>query len=394
MRKKILFVIDSLGCGGAEKSLVSLLTLLDYNKYNVDLQLLAFGGINEQYIPKQVNILPKLEYYQSVDFGIIKMLQNRKIRQLYSRVKFSLKLKWLLQKGTYEIAKLFWDCTSQCFENTKHYDIAIAYAQRLPTYYVAEKVNATKKIALVNCGINLNSKQQKYNQFFYDKISTIVTVSDAAKEAFINCFPQYKNKTTIIYDINNADIITKLSLQPLEKTIDFSKPSILTVARLTYKQKGYDITLNACKILKERGCNFNWYALGDGENKNDILNFIAHHNLSDTFHLLGTTANPYPYFKACTIYVQTSRFEGFGLSIAEARILNKPVVTTEFDAVWNQMVQGKNGIVVPIDAVAVADAVQNLLEHPEKREEISAYQRTEKKGNTEEITKFYKLFND
>lgn len=93
----------------------------------------------------------------------------------------------------------------------------------------------------------------------------------------------------------------------------------------------------------------------------------------------------------CDLYVQTSRREGFGLSIAEARLLNCPVVTTEYVGVWSQMVQGKNGIVVPIDATAVADAIEDLILHPEKREAISAYQRTEKKGNTEEIEKFYKL---
>lgn len=119
--------------------------------------------------------------------------------------------------------------------------------------------------------------------------------------------------------------------------------------------------------------------------------YIAENHLEDTFILLGTTPNPYPYIKDATLYVQTSRHEGYGLSIAEARILNTPVVTTEFDAVYNQMVHGKNGLVVPQDPTAVADAVEQLLTDKEAYNSIVAYQQQEKKGNSEEIEKFYVL---
>ena len=171
----------------------------------------------------------------------------------------------------------------------------------------------------------------------------------------------------------------------------YNQVKMLTVARLNNKHKGYDIALNVAKILNERGVDFIWYAVGEGGFRAEMESFIKENNLTDKFILLGAKGNPYPYFRACDLYVQTSRHEGFGLSIAEARILNKPVVTTEFDAVWNQMVQGKNGIVVPIDATAVADAIQDLIEHPEKMVAISDYQRTEKKGNIEELEKFYQL---
>ena len=127
--------------------------------------------------------------------------------------------------------------------------------------------------------------------------------------------------------------------------------------------------------------------------RDEMIQFIEENNLQDTFILLGTTPNPYPTIKDCTLYVQTSRHEGFGLSIAEARILNRPVVTTEFDAVYNQMVQGKNGIVVPQDPIAVADAIERVLKDKELYDSIVAYQKQEKKGNTEEIEKFYQLID-
>jgi glycosyltransferase involved in cell wall biosynthesis len=121
--------------------------------------------------------------------------------------------------------------------------------------------------------------------------------------------------------------------------------------------------------------------------------FIEQHQLQDHFFLLGTTPNPYPYFKACDIYVQTSRFEGFGLSIAEARLLNRPVVTTEFEAVYNQMIPGENGLVTAIDPHAVADAIERLLSDRKLYDHIVSFQQQEKKGNPEEINKFYALIS-
>ena len=196
-------------------------------------------------------------------------------------------------------------------------------------------------------------------------------------------------------DLISPSMITQMAESELPKYPFNSTDDIkvLTVARLDKNDKGYDITLDACKILRDRGLRFKWYALGRGPYRDEMIRFIKENNLLDTFFLLGTTPNPYPYIKDCTLYVQTSRHEGYGLSIAEARILNKPVVTTEFDAVYNQMVPGKNGLVVPQDPTAVADAIERLLNDQELYDSIVAYQQQEKKGNTEEIEKFYQLIS-
>mgnify|MGYP004622860705 FL=1 len=62
MKKKILFVINSMGCGGAEKSLLSLLSLLDYDRYDVTLQMFRRGGMFENLIPAEVKIREDLDY--------------------------------------------------------------------------------------------------------------------------------------------------------------------------------------------------------------------------------------------------------------------------------------------------------------------------------------------
>ena len=107
--------------------------------------------------------------------------------------------------------------------------------------------------------------------------------------------------------------------------------------------------------------------------------------------LLGTRANPYPYIKCSDIYVQTSKLEGYGLDMAEARMLNTTVVTTLFDAVYAQMGEGENGLVVDMTSEAVADGIERLIKDKELYEHIVEYQKQEKKGNYEEIDKFYTL---
>ncbi|MFR5472116.1 MAG: glycosyltransferase, partial [Romboutsia sp.] len=388
------FVIDSLHCAGAEKSLTTLLSLLDYSKYDVDLQLFGYGGALEELVPKEVNILKPMEYIKfsslSTKNAVIKSLKNMNFKMLSSRLKFSL----AIRKNNYsnaQKARIYWQKVSNVIEeNNKEYDIAISYAQGVPTFYVAEKVCAKKKLAWVNVSYKLGDEDRAFQEQFYDKYNKIVAVSDSAKNIFLETFPKYTNKLEIIYDINDANFIRRMSEQGQSYNDNYTGLRILTIGRLA-NQKGYDMALEACKILKEKGIEFKWYSLGIGPLKEEIEKYINENNLENNFKLLGVKSNPYPFIKDCDIYVQTSRFEGFGIAIAEARMLNKPVVTTRFDAVYNQMKDRKNGLVVDMNSQGIVNGILELINNKKLTNEIISYLKTEKKGNTEELEKFYKL---
>ena len=394
MKKKILFVIDSLHCAGAEKSLTTLLSLLDYSKYDVDLQLFGYGGALEELVPKEVNILKPMEYIKfsslSTKNAVIKSLKNMNFKMLSSRLRFSL----AIRKNNYsnaQKARVYWQKVSNVIEkNNKEYDIAISYAQGVPTFYVAEKVCAKKKLAWVNVSYKLEDEDRAFQEQFYDKYNKIVAVSDSAKNVFLETFNKYNDKLEIIYDINDTDFIKKMSVQGQSYNDNYTGLRILTIGRLD-NQKGYDMALEACKILKEKGIEFKWYSLGIGPLKDEIEKYINENNLENNFKLLGVKSNPYPFIRDCDIYVQTSRFEGFGIAIAEARMLNKPVVTTRFDAVYNQMKDRKNGLVVDMNSQGIVNGILEVINNKELTNEIISYLKTEKKGNTEELEKFYKL---
>ena len=394
MKKSLLFVIDSLDVAGAEKSLVTLLNLLDYTKYKVDLQLFAYGNVLEKLVPEEVNILKPLKYTtfakRNLKSAIIHSLLPSQFRMLSSRMKYS----FHIRRGNYsnpQKARIYWERISNVIENNpKKYDVAISYAQGIPTFYVAEKVKAKKKMAWVNVSYRLAGKDKEFQRRYYDQFNNIIAVSDSARSVFLETFPTYRDRLTIQYDINNPQFISNMAEMGNGYEDSFNGIRILTIGRLAH-QKGYDVALEACKKLKEEGLYFKWYALGKGPLQSEIEKSIKDMGLMEQFVLLGVKANPYPYIKNADIYVQTSRYEGFGLAIVEARMLNIPVVTTKFDAVYNQMIDGKNGLVVERNAEAVAKATIRILRDNKLKQDIINYLQTEKKGNTEEINDFYNL---
>lgn len=396
MKKKLLFVIESLVCAGAEKSLVTLLNLIDYSRYDVDLQLFSYGGEFEPLLPPEVNLLPPLKYFSFTSDSLANTCKHCRTaddwKMFYSRLRYSLAIR--MGKFTHpQKSVLFWKNTHGCFDVSKQqYDIAIAYAQGTPTFYVGECVHATKKFAWINVTYRPTAKYREYISNQYRTFDKIVCVSDTSQATFQEVFSEHAHKSTVIYDINDGTFMSRMAEMSGNASIDMntSAAKILTVGRLA-PQKGYDIALEACRILKTRGVDFKWYALGRGALENEIKTQIAEKHLEDTFILLGTRANPYPYYKQADIYVQTSRFEGFGLAIAEARMLNTPVVTTRFDAVKMQMIDGENGLVVDMSPAAVADGIERLINDKTLYEHIREYQSHEPKGNYKEIGKFYQL---
>lgn len=385
MKKKLLFVIDSLECAGAEKSLVTLLNLLDYSRLSVDLMLFAHGRLLEELVPKEVNILKPLKYTMFTGMTLKEAaffsIKNKQFNFLAARLNYSYRIRTeKYNDENVQKARIYWQCVNHVIEdNPVEYDVAISYAQGIPTFYVAEKVKAKKKYTWVNVSYRLDEKEREYQKQYYENFDRIVAVSDSTKEIFLQTYPAFSEKMDVIYDINHPDFISNMAELGVSYNDHFNGIRILTIGRLDH-QKGYEIALEACKKLKEQGINFRWYILGKGTLKEDIVKFVKENGLTDYFILLGTTSNPYSYIKNCDIYVQTSRFEGFGLAIAEARMLNKPVVTTRFDSVFNQMIHEKNGLVVDMNGAAVCEGILQLINKPSLRENIINYLKTEKKG--------------
>lgn len=388
-RKKVLFVINSMMCGGAEKSLISLLPLIDYSKYSVDLQLFRKSGEFLELIPKEVNILDNIIYFDFLKKSFKEKLLYSKKSYFLSYLKNSIGIRVNKKNHATEI---FWSaCHSSIDTNPNKYDVAIAWGQGNPTHYVAEKVNAVKKIAWINADYVKTGHNMDFDKKYYDKFDNVVAVSNELEKMLSAKFPFLDDKLTVILDIQNADLILKMaSLDSEEFHKDKGDVIITTVGRMVYL-KGYDIAVDTAKQLKKEKIKFKWYFVGEGPEKEKIISQIKKNNLENEIILTGAKNNPYPYVKNADIYVQTSRQEGYCLTLAEARILNKPIVTTNFDVVHEQIIDGENGLIVNIDANSIADGIIKLLNNNDLRNNLITNLNNEKKGNLEEYKKFERL---
>lgn len=353
--KKIAFVIESLHHGGAEKSLVTLLNLLNYNDLQIDLILFKKGGEFEKFIPKHVNVI-----YES------SFKKTNRLNLLISRFKFWY-LKTYSNKKKYHHAQIYWKVFGKLILKLKTpYDIAIAYNQGFATYYVSEKIISPKKYAWLNTDYQKAGYTAVFDYKMYATYKKIVCVSKENEWSFIeaNHLIGKSLPTCVIKDITDPVMVKKMSLEETDLRMDTKDLKILTVGRLA-KPKAIELAIESCYLLKDKGIKLKWYVIGEGSERMRLERKINQHNLSDTFILLGYKENPYPYIKNCDIYVQTSLFEGLGLTVIEAALLQKPIVTTNFPTASGIITHKKTGLICEMDANSITESILYYINNPD-----------------------------
>lgn len=183
-------------------------------------------------------------------------------------------------------------------------------------------------------------------------------------------YPYLSNKTEVIYNIVDIDEIIERSNEKIKLEFNSNYINLLTVGRLT-EEKGYDLIPYVVRKLKEKRVKFKWYIIGEGELRSKLEEQIISLNLQEDIILLGSLDNPYPYFKNCDIYVQPSRHEGYCITLAEARIFNKPIVTTNFVGALEQITNNETGLVVSFNISELVTAIYKLITNKELRIKFS-----------------------
>ena len=149
-----------------------------------------------------------------------------------------------------------------------------------------------------------------------------------------------------------------------------------------------------CRRILERGLNIKWYLIGYGGEEALIRQRIKAAGMEDHVCILGKKDNPYPYIKACDLYVQPSRYEGKAVTVREAQLLQRPVVITAYPTAGSQLENGVDGIVVPLDNEGCAEGIAALLRDPQKIRQISEACASRDYTNSDEIKKLYAIIGD
>lgn len=362
----------SMGSGGVEKSLCELLKTIDYTKYEVDLYLLHKDGVNLEYVDPRVTIkeyeIPNYirEFFlHSTKQSLISCLKNFKFKiffnLLFNKVKYLKKPKLYIQS----ILKKINDCNLG-------YDISIDYQgmNSFTTLYCAHKIKAERKYTWNHNDILYHIDSFADADDTYNMFDGVFSVSKSGEKNFLKRFPDLKDRSHVFYNIINKDLILEQSKleSPIGSTDCFK---ILSIGRLSY-EKGFDIALEAMKRLKQDGLYFKYYIIGDGSFRNELESYVKNNEMTDYIEFVGYKQNPYVYLKDCDLYLQPSRQEGFCISLTEAKLFGKIILTTDFAGAREQIINNKTGLIINADEKEIYKSIRRLFDNENIRNQIKS----------------------
>ena len=385
--------------GGAEKALLGLLENIDTTKYEVDLFLMRHSGELMKYIPSNINLLPEISQYADLAVPIGNVLKKGHFKIAYGRYKgkkAAVKRVSELGLGDNDVAiEYSHKYTAKYMPkiSDKEYDLAISFLT--PHYFVTQKVNAKKKVAWIHTDYSRVEMDRESQLVMYSNYDKIASISDKAAEKFVRIFPSLKEKVITIQNILPEKYINKITDEfTVENEIsNDGSIKLLSIGRFC-TAKNFDNIPEICKLIRNQGVNIKWYIIGYGGDEQLIKDKIAEFNMQDYVIVLGKKENPYPYIKACDIYIQPSRYEGKCVAVCEAQILNKPVIITNYATSASQLTDGYDGVIVPMDNQDCAEGIIQLLNNKELMHRLSENTKTVDYANSKEVEKLYSIMGD
>jgi glycosyltransferase involved in cell wall biosynthesis len=375
--------------GGAEKALIALLETIDYSKYEVDLFLYVHKGEYMINIPKEVNLLPEISTYAYLNKSILETLSHNLISAL---VRLLSKLRYLwhpVQQDDYSIydeidrwgARLL-----PKIQPKEEYDLCISF---LANHRIEKKkIRAKKYIAWIHTDYSTITFDKERSFSGWELFDHIISISESVTQGFAYVYPTLKDKLLLIENgISPSTIQSQADSSDVSQEIK-GKIKILSVGRFC-TQKNFvgavEIMSELCKLRDD----VTWYIIGYGSEEQVIRAKIKEYNLQDKFIILGKKDNPYPYMKACDLYVQPSLYEGKCIAVMEAQSLGKPVAITNYATAHGQIEDGIDGQIIPFNPQQAAQALHQLLSSPQTMQTYSKHCR--EKNYNYDLTNLYKL---
>ncbi len=413
MKKRIFIAIHYLEIGGAERSLIGLLNALDYTKYAVDLFVYQHRGEFMSLIPKQVNLLPEIGSYAAIEKPIKEAMRGGHWGVAFGRFlaqrkgkRFAMKHKGKAVIARFQYIHSYVVPFLPSLYKYGEYDLAISFL--IPHNIVRDKVKAKQKWAWIHTDYSFLEMDTKVELPVWAAYDKIVSISEDVTKGFLSKFPSLENKILLMENILSEQFVREQADSGLEQarlefrvpSLEFRVPSLeyntlnpkpltlnlLSIGRYSYP-KAFDRAVYICKALVDKGLDIRWYIVGFGGEEAKIKKAIEDTGMQEHFILLGKKLNPYPYIKACDVYVQPSRYEGKAVTVREAQILCKPVVITNYATAPSQVLDGIDGVIVPNDVEGAAAGIASFLLDKQKQKQIVSYLLTHHYGNEEEVKK-------
>lgn len=399
MRKKILFVINTMGRAGAETAMLELLKALDSPEYDISLYVIMGQG-------EMIGKLPPYVRLRNLRFNAHSVLSRQGKRGMMATVCRAFfrnggqikkirgiagNLASMGRQGKFQADKLLWRMLSDgSLRLEEQFDLAVAWLEGASAYYVAEHVKAARKCAFIHIDYESAGYTREMDRNCWDSFEKIFMVSREVKEHFLAVYPEYADKAEIFHNLVDQEGIRRRSREAGGFSDGYEGKRLLTVGRLTW-QKAYDIAIDAMKLLKDKGCNVRWYILGEGDQRRTLEKKIAALQLKEDFVLLGAAENPCPYYAQADIYVHATRFEGKSIAIQEAQTLGCAVIASDCNGNREQIENGEDGILCQLTPEGIAESIETLLQNEETRKKLGKSAERKNMAQEQELQKLLQL---
>lgn len=350
MKKKIVFITESLYGGGVERILQIILNHFDYNKYDVTLYSVRRDVVRLGYFPKEI----KYKYI----FDVPKKNYSS-FRNLWYKIKNKIKL------------FVYYHCNPSLF----YYlfireipNVAIAFIEGYATRIVSGFPNKIKKIAWLHIELDtfhwsdVAYRNRVEERKSYFSMRYIPCVSKEVKKQLDKLY-NISNKSVVLYNPIDTGMVKKQAMikNPLIEERKHDTVRIISIGSLN-ERKGHIRLLSVSNSLIKEGHNIEIWILGKGEKLEELENYVSMNNINNKVKFWGFQENPFNFLFASDIYVCSSYAEGYNTAITEALVLGKPIVSTECSGVKEQLGENNEwGICVENSVEGLYNGLKQML---------------------------------
>lgn len=368
MKKKIIFVTEALWIGGIETALVNLLQSLDYEKYIVTCLILRNDQTMASQIPKQVRLLvadrhKAVSFRESFRYARLHHLTEESINpsQLHRTMMWAVPaIKWV--ENRLYIRYIRKNMKGELF------DACVIYSDRAAETAV-RSIQAGKYLMFYHHGA---MRREYHDEIGYRNSERIIAVSNIVEQKLREFRPRYAHKMMTIHNLTDVDGIRRKAEESIPEVFSPDRFHIVSCGRVAW-EKGMDLAVEACAQLVGMGYdNIHWWIVGGGPAEKDVREKIATLHMEDHVTMVGMKNNPYPYVKQADLYIQPSRFESYGLTIVEAMVLQKMVISTSTDGAQELQQNYPSGSLCLTKADSIAQSVSEFLKNVASKPDISS----------------------
>lgn len=326
---KILFFIETLEGGGAEKVLRNLVNNMNQTQFDITVQT-VWPCDFEKYLKEGIK-------HKSMYSA------RNKLNAMRYRIEAETGLAYKLHvKGDY--------------------DIECAYLEAGATKVMAASINKkAKKLAWVHCDLQRAVSDPEAfvekTKPCYEKFDKVLCVSENVKDSFLELFGDTVPAEVLYNTIDDGEIRDKAQMPLIEKKRRFT---VVTLGRLT-EQKGYDRLLRVHNRLMAEGFEYDLWILGEGPDRPVLEQYVKENGLEDTVRLFGFVDNPYPFIREADLLVCSSRWEGLSTFVTEGLIIGRPVVTTDCTGMRELLGDSEYGLITESSENGLYEGMKTML---------------------------------